>query len=290
MNAVEPAITVGLDGSEESLSAARWAAREAELHKLPLRLLHARAPRRPEPRARGTEDDWKAWSEHILEVARVAVHGVVPDLPVSDELVAAEPRTALLEAAAQSEILVIGSQGLARVASYFLGDIGLSVMARADSPLVLVRAGEEGAQQPDTAADVVVGLSPHRPDALLEFAFETAERYGANLRAVQASRLPAHVYTPWGSDHVVVEEAVDDMRQELAGAMRPWRERFPSVRIQEELRAESPGRAIVRVSEGASLLVLGRRRHPGALRPRIGPVLQAAVHHAGCPIAVVPHD
>ncbi|MCM2579764.1 universal stress protein [Streptomyces meridianus] len=287
---MEPAITVGLDGSEESLSAARWAAREAELRGLPLRLMHARAPFTPEPRARGTEADWQAWSEHMLETARVAVRGVVPDLPVTSELVADEPKGALLEAAARSEILAIGSQGLARAPSYFLGDVGLSVMARADGRLVLVRAELEGVERPGTVADVVVGLSVHRPDALLEFAFDTAARHGAKLRAVQASRLPTHVYTPWGSDHVVVEEAVDDMRQELAGALRPWRERFPSVRVEEELRAESPGRAIVRASEGALLLAVGRRRHPGALRPRIGPVLQAAVHHAGCPVAVVPHD
>ncbi|WP_030558581.1 universal stress protein, partial [Kitasatospora aureofaciens] len=33
-------ITVGLDGSAESLSAARWPAREAQLRGLPVRLVH----------------------------------------------------------------------------------------------------------------------------------------------------------------------------------------------------------------------------------------------------------
>ncbi|WP_307058653.1 universal stress protein [Streptomyces achromogenes] len=55
------------------------------------------------------------------------------------------------------------------------------------------------------------------------------------------------------------------------------------------LTLDSPARAVVHDTETAGLLVVGRRRHRGALAPRLGPVAQAAVHHAACPIAVVPH-
>lgn len=43
-------ITVGLDGTLQSLSAALWAAREAELRKARLRLLHAWIQLGPEPK------------------------------------------------------------------------------------------------------------------------------------------------------------------------------------------------------------------------------------------------
>ncbi|WP_372447978.1 universal stress protein [Streptomyces smyrnaeus] len=39
----------------------------------------------------------------------------------------------------------------------------------------------------------------------------------------------------------------------------------------------------------ASLLVVGRRVRRPALGPRLGPVTQAALHHATPPVAVVPH-
>ncbi|MGW1289840.1 universal stress protein, partial [Streptomyces sp. NPDC002586] len=47
------AITVGLDGSPESRAAAEWAAREAELRGLPVKLVHVwdPAPRSRPPRA-----------------------------------------------------------------------------------------------------------------------------------------------------------------------------------------------------------------------------------------------
>ena len=47
---MSPTITVGLDGSPESRAAAEWAAREARLRGLPLRVLHVREPE-PEARA-----------------------------------------------------------------------------------------------------------------------------------------------------------------------------------------------------------------------------------------------
>ncbi|AGP53954.1 hypothetical protein M271_11785 [Streptomyces rapamycinicus NRRL 5491] len=62
-----------------------------------------------------------------------------------------------------------------------------------------------------------------------------------------------------------------------------------SVRI-DEVRLESPARAVVQAAADSDLLMVGRRKHPPALGPRLGAVVQAAVHHASCPVAVVPHE
>ena len=60
--------------------------------------------------------------------------------------------------------------------------------------------------------------------------------------------------------------------------------------VTDSIALESPAKAVVQAAEGAGLLVVGRRRHHRVPAPRLGPVTHAAIHHARCPVAVVPHD
>jgi nucleotide-binding universal stress UspA family protein len=91
-------------------------------------------------------------------------------------------------------------------------------------------------------------------------------------------------------DHDVTHEIRQDAQQHLSQALRPWREKFPQVEVTDIIDLESPAKTVVRAAESAGLLVVGRRKHRPALAPRLGPVAQAAIHHARCPVAVVPHD
>jgi nucleotide-binding universal stress UspA family protein len=291
---MEPAITVGLDGSPESLAAAHWAAEEAERRKLTLRLLHAWPLLAPEPTHVPSEVDQNYWAKRIVHNARAELQARHPGLSIVGNLVADDALDALLQAASESEMVVLGSRGLGPVESYFLGDISMPVVARAEHPVVLVRAEthKEGLQPtPGTAGAVVVALKLHGPcEDLLEFGFVTAAARNVPLRAVHGRSLPVHAYVPWGIDHDVTEEIAQDAQKELNQVLRPWREKFPGVQVVDVVRLESPAKAAVRDAESAGLLVVGRRKHHPPLAPRLGPVAQAAVHHARCPVAVVPHD
>jgi len=291
---MEAAITVGLDGSPESLAAAHWAAEEAERRKATLRLLHAWPLLAPEPTSIPSEVDQNYWAKRIVHNARAELQARHPGLSIVGNLVADDAQNALLQAATESEMVVLGSRGMGPVESYFLGDISMPVVARAEQPVVLVRAGThgEGPQPaPGTAGAVVVALKLHGPcDDLLAFAFGSAAVRGMPLRAVHGRSLPVHAHVPWGVDHGVTEEITQDAQKQLSQALRPWREKFPGVLVVDVVRLESPAKAVVRDAEGAGLLVVGRRKHHPPLAARLGPVAQAALHHARCPVAVVPHD
>ncbi|GLV92253.1 MULTISPECIES: universal stress protein [Streptomyces] len=291
---MEPVVTVGLDGSPESLAAARWAADEAARRKLTLRLLHAWPLLAPEPPHVPAEMDQNYWAKRIVHNAKAELQARHPALSIVGNLVADDAQEALLKAAAESEMTVLGSRGLELAESYFLGDISMPVVARAERPVVLVRAEtrEKGPQSAPSASErVVVALKLHGPcDDLLAFSFAAAAARGVPLRAVHGRSVPLHAHAPWGTDHGVTEKITQDAQKLLSNALRPWREKFPTVEVADGISLESPTKAVVRAAEGAGLLVVGRRRHRPALAPPVGSVATAAIHHARCPVAVIPHD
>lgn len=290
--AVPPVVTVGLDGSPESLAAARWAAEEADRRKLALRLLHAWPTLAPEPVCLPAEVDQNYWAKRLVDTAQAELRARHPGLAIDKSLVADDAQHALLQAASESEMVVLGSRGLESVESYFLGDVSMPVVARAERPVVLVRAEPRKEQGPGTAAGrVVVALKLHgSPEDLLDFAFRTAAARDLPVLAVHGRSVPLHARTPWGVDHRFSEERTRDAHEQVSTALHPWREKYPQVDVADSIRLESPAKAVVQVAEGASLLVMGRRRHRAGLVPHLGPVAQAAVHHGRCPVAVVPHD
>ncbi|MGW0842271.1 universal stress protein [Streptomyces sp. NPDC002787] len=289
---MEPVVTVGLDGSPASLAAARWAADEAEKRKLTLRLLHAWPLLAPEPTHMPSEVDQNYWAKRLVHTAQAELSARHPGLSVVGSLVADDAQEALLRAASESEMLVLGSRGLGSAESYFMGDVSMPVVARAGRPVVLVRPEPTKEQPVPSSSDkVVVAMELHgSADELLDFAFHSAAARDVPLLAVHGRSVPLHARMPWGVDHDVVEELTREARKELTKALRPWREKYPQVEVDDSIRLASPAKAVVHAAEGAALLVVGRRVHWHGATHHLDHVAHAAIHHGRCPVAVVPHD
>ncbi|WP_030844023.1 universal stress protein [Streptomyces sp. NRRL F-4474] len=290
---MDPVVTVGLDGSPESVAAARWAADEAQRRRLTLRLLHAWPMLAPDPAHASSALDQNYWAKKLVHTTRAEIQATHPGLTVIGELVAEDAQDALLRVAAESELTVLGSRGLESVPSYFLGDISTAVVGRAVRPVVVVRAGadEAGQSPPPRTAAVVAALKLAGPcDDLLAFAFEAAAARGLPLRAVHGETLPLHAHMPWGADHEVTREIEHAARTRLNAALQRWRVQYPDLDVVDSVSLESPARAVAKAAETAAMLVVGRRKDRPPLAPCLGSVAQAAIHHARCPVAVVPHD
>ncbi|MFI7102630.1 universal stress protein [Streptomyces sp. NPDC050161] len=297
-------IAVGLDGSVESLAAARWAADEADRRQAVLRLLHAWILLAAEAQDTPPERDQNAGARQIVRRAVEEVRTRHPGLGIMEELVGSEAVPALLRAADTSRMVVLGSRALTAWEGYVLGDVGWDVIGRAERPVVLVRGSwsakaaaaeartESARGTPKSAGPrVVVCVGLKRPcDALLTFAFDAAASRGVPLQVLHGRPLPVHAYVPWGIEPDVAAEVTEDAEKELQQAMAPWRERFPDVPLQLTVLPESPSHALVGTTAGAELVAVGRRLHHPLPAPRIGPVAHAAIHHVTCPVAVVPYS
>ncbi|WP_330455900.1 universal stress protein [Streptomyces sp. NBC_00820] len=284
-------ITAGVDGTEESLAALDWAAREAVRRGLPLRVVHAWRYADALPGAdRDTQQGWV--TDGVAEAVRaVCGRHQVPEVGV--DVLEGGAAEALAEAAADAEMLVLGSRGHGPVVGFLLGSVGRQVIAEAHRPVVLVRAGDEPVAEAG-GRDVVVGQhgGPEDSAAALSFAFETAAARGATVRAVRAWTLPpVFAYSPASLKLLDDAGGLEPYeKQALADALGPWRERYPEVPVAEHVELGSAGQVLLSLAGRAQLLVVGRRAHRTAVGARIGSVAHGVLHHAECPVAVVPHD
>ncbi|MEU6611042.1 universal stress protein [Streptomyces shenzhenensis] len=286
-------ITAGVDGTEESLAALAWAAREAVRRDRPLRVVHAWRFQSHEAVAAADRDTQDGWVRGATAEAVRTVTERHPELTVSVDVVEGHAVESLVAAAADAELLVLGSRGHGAVVGFLLGSVGQQVIAAAARPVVLVRAGDRATTEA-SGRDVVVGQQggPQDSAAVLRFAFETAAARRATLRAVRAWTLPpVFAYSPGSMKLLDDAGGLEPYEKKaLAEALAPWRERFPDVPVVEHIELGSAGQVLLSLADRAQLMVVGRRAHHTAVGARIGSVAHGVLHHAPCPVAVVPHD
>ncbi|MET7702186.1 universal stress protein [Streptomyces sp. NPDC005485] len=305
MNTGTRTVTVGIDGSRTSLDAADWAAREAERRHLPLRLLQAGiAPTSP---VRVPDVDVPAGRiRTALDRAAIQLSYAHPALDIIARSTETPAVPALLEAAAQSETLVLGSRGFTGFAGFLVGSVALEVSARAERPVVLVRAGELPEDErnrpidgtpPDQAPylPVVLGLDVDHPaDDLIGYAFDAAASRSTALHVLHTWTLPLlRGCAPGVPLPDVSAEREEGKWHVLSATLQPWRHKFPETDVREEVVYGHPGHHLLKASTGAGLLVIGRRTGTGEAGAGhgtgLGRAAHSLIHHATCPVAVVPH-
>ncbi|GHF36414.1 universal stress protein [Streptomyces griseosporeus] len=297
-------ITVGLDGSPESRAAAEWAAREAKLRGLPLKLVHVWEPV-PEPMAQAPllgAETHQHWTERVPRESAKGLRLRHPGIEVTTEHVAGRPSEVLREVAKDGELIVLGSRGLSGVGGFVVGSVGLAVVAHAERPVILVRSGEQAADEHETdpagipsAATryrpVVLGLDIDSLDAsVIDFAFEAAALRDTGLRVVHGWNLPPYFVYGATADLARYDQVARWHAAALAEALGLWRQKYPAVEVVEESRSGSPAGHLIDASHEASLVVVGRRIRRNPFGVHIGPVTHAVLHHATAPVAVVAHD
>ncbi|MDF3140305.1 MULTISPECIES: universal stress protein [unclassified Streptomyces] len=297
-------VTVGLDGSPESRSAAEWAAREAKLRGLPLKLVNVWAPV-PDPIAQAPllgGETHQHWTERIPREAAAGLRLRHPGVEVAMEQLHGQAMEVLPGVAKESELLVLGSRGLSGIGGFMVGSVGMAVVAHSERPVVLVRAGEQAADEhtldpsgiPSAATPyrpVVLGLDIDSPDdAVIEFAFDAATRRKTALRVVHAWNPPPYLAYGLPADAVLNTLLATQDAAVLTQLLRPWRQKFPDIEVVEEARTGKAANHLVDAARDASLVVVGRRVRRSPFGAHIGPITHAVLHHATAPVAVVPHD
>jgi nucleotide-binding universal stress UspA family protein len=286
-NAMIRPVVVGIDGSEPSVRAVRWAAAYAARRGLPLRLVHVDGTQILFPSGIVAADvlynATRARAREWLRDARETAVSVAPDLRPVTELTHEPLIPTLIEESRTASALVLGTRGLGGFTGLLLGSTAVSLAGRACCPLLVVR--EDG----DGDGPVVVGVdgTPAGEEAIA-FAFAEASARGGRLVAVHAWADPVVDTVLLGhTDPPDFDPAQQRAYELLAERLVGWQEKYPDVRVTREIVRDHSSRALLRYAEGAALVVVGSRGRGGFRGLVLGSTGQQLLHHAPCPVAIV---
>ncbi|MGW3938742.1 universal stress protein [Streptomyces phaeochromogenes] len=293
-------VLVGMDGSDEAVRALDHAAEEARVRRTPLEILHGWPwARHGVPTAQPGKVDVQCLidrAQSVLEFAAGRVHERVAGLDVVTTLSPEPAASELVRRGEGAALTVVGNRGLGRAAGLLAGSVSLRVAAHCGSPLLVVRGeSEQGKPTEDT---VLVGVADDADaDAgAARFAFEEAHQLGAQVRVLHMCSVPelsgsvgAHPAGRLESEPknlIRIQESEDAVPRTVVAVMR---EKFPEVGVRIDTVWRDAAHALVDASRAADTVVITAHHHSGRRSGRqLGPVEHTLLHHAHCPVALVP--
>lgn len=280
-------VVVGVDGSEESYAAVRWAAREAQVTQRPLQLLSVSggylSTWMPASYFEDIARDSRAHVSRAEQIARSELSaGELPD--ISRRFVQGPPLRELVRASETAHKLVVGSRGgnesgIPKV----IGSTAAGLSAHAVCPVAIIPAQAEYA----THNRIAVGIDGTRNnESAIAIAFEEASARGAELVAVYtweeagfSSALAGRDF-PWDETRAA-EEII------LAEALAGWSEKFPDVDVNRTVVSDNPARTLAKLSQTMDMVIVGSRGRGGFMGLILGSTSIALLDTARSPLLIV---
>jgi len=271
-------VVAGTDGSEESLRAVEWAAREAMLRGVQLRIVSA-------PHlllgmvVEGdilcvSRDDALARAAHRAAIA-------APGLVIDTGKLSGSIATSVTGSGAGAVMLVVGTRGFGAFRAMIHPSVSRYAATHASCPVVVVR------DQPATARrqlGVGIGDADSCADALA-FAFEEGAVREAGVTVVY-SQHARHVTINRGGGTRVETDSAASTR--LAAILADLRDKYPGIQVTQKVVHGHPGHALANLSAHADLVIIGGRPPHETDIYGPGAVTQALFNHAHGPIVTVP--
>lgn len=284
-------VLVGVDGSDQSVSAARWAQREAALRGEPLTLVTAYsipAYWGYNADAGGAVLDDSRLREGVQVLldevaAKLDPEGVRPELRVE----VGDAAGVLVDLSGSASLLVSGSRGRGGFIGRMLGSVASALPGHAHCPVAIIPAGVEASRAGDgTAVAVGVdGSEQGRAAALV--AAEEARLRRAPLKLVCAVP-PVGANAAWLA--VSMDEAAREreLRERLDAGAAWIASEFPGLEVTTELVDGTPVDVMREQTATARLTVVGTRGLGGFAGALVGSTSRGVTDHARGPVMVVP--
>ena len=276
---------IGVDGSEHSKKALAWGLARATERRAQVELLHVADDSFLSESVAFLSEAQKA-SEQMLAVESDYAKTIGYVGEITGTAVVGHPIAEVEEASKRADLLVFGAHTGNRFAGSLFGTRTVKIAAVAHCPVAVIPA--EYDVRPN--AGVVVGVDgSEASQKAIAYAAEEASFRGVPLIAVYAWMPPL---TP-GLEYLWSEELVESQRtaaeEAIAIGVAGLAERYPDLEVRREIVQAPPVQALIQMSEGASLVVVGSRGRGGLSRLLLGSVSHGLLQALPCPVIVTRH-
>lgn len=263
-------IVVGVDGSPCSHTAVEWAARDAQMRNVALRVVQVVPPVITAPEgwafeySRFQEAQKREIVEHSYLVAQAhqiveQAHKVALEASssgraaqITGEVLHGQIVPTLANISRQVAMVVLGYRGQGAVAGALLGSVSSSLVRHAHGPVAVIPEEPRPARPPH--APVVVGIDGSPTSGLAaEIAFDEASRRGVDLVALHAWSDMGPLDFPrlnWAP--IEWRNLEDEQEKMLARRLSGWQDRYPDVVVQQSRGVRSTGTPPARIGTNRS--------------------------------------
>jgi len=270
-------IVVGVDGSEHSRLAVKWACDEADRRDSFLLLVFAQ---------NGEPDHLPPWyqpgngevsaGEAVVDDAYGLVATRHPSVVARTEVVEWPPSLVLTVASRSADLLVVGARGLGGFKELLLGSVSDQCIQYSHCPVVVVSEDPDEGGQRGSGPRIVVGIDgSFGSSQALRWALDEAKVRDAAVEAIYAWQYP-----PIGAYILGPPEGFEASGQEIVDGASEFHNRWASdvpFTAVAHLGATVP--ALLDASSGADLLVLGARGHGSFSDALLGSVAHQCARH-----------
>jgi len=262
-------VVVGVDGSDVSIEAARWAIKEALHRDVPLRLVHvvqvADRPVSSTDMSHADED----YAESCLRAVRSAVEETGQAVKIETSVLYGDVDSALMAESGSASLICVGSVGIGRVASMMLGSTAAVLADESHCPVAVIRRDRNSPPPGSGLVAVVVDDRPGNRD-VVRWAMEEARARQAPVLALCVGR------------KALFGRSRERFYRRMDGLLR----HYPDVKVEVATTRLSVTRYLQELVGAVQLVVIGSV-DAGRVPQLVGPHGLPILGHADCSVLVV---
>jgi nucleotide-binding universal stress UspA family protein len=295
---------VGVDGSESSYNALDWAIDAARVKGLPLHVVCTYSMPRFAPGSVDAayvslgKNAVREGAEAVLDEAlmRARADGV----EATGSAVAGDAAGVLVDQSEGAALAVVGTRGRGGFAERLLGTVSSALPVHAHCPTVVVPLRQNGdgvkggaSKSGTPVGRIVVGVDGSKASEIaLRRAIDEAVDWEADLTAFSsmpvATGTSLFAWAPGQIDHTAVLQELEEELDRIIDAELVGRDLPDNFTVRRHGLDGTPSALLVEFSTAVDLIVVGSRGRGGFSGLLLGSTSQAVLHHALCPVMVVP--